>query len=212
MKRVFAWLHSFAKWISELNLIWLGMALPIAVLAFAAVSLSERSVRLSGMLIELAGASLVVVEILDARRRFGVPPVGSWLRGWFKRFPRIQPVTISVQGAAHLHLSGSARTHFWQGAGDQPTDPARLDALEKNVLRLRDLVHELETNLDKAQKDFRSSLNSEVSSLRESVSGLSEKVTDAHTGGHALAAVGLLWIVIGMVCSTAADVIVSWVS
>lgn len=210
MKRLLAWLRGFGAWLRELNLLWIGVALPIIVLTLAAVSFSEQSVRLSGMVIELAGASLVIVEILNARRRFGAPSVGQWLMSWFRRFPRIRPITISVQGAAHLHLSGNARAHLWHGAGDQPTETARLEALEKNVVRLRDLVYQLETDLDKARKELSSSLKSEVSALRESVSGLNAKVADAQTGGHLLAAVGLLWIVIGMVCSTAADIIVTW--
>lgn len=210
MRRFLAWLRSLGAWLSELNLLWAGIALPIVVLAIAALSLSERSVRLSGMIIELAGASLVIVEILDSRRHFGVPGIRQWLRLWLQRFPRIKPVVLSVQGAAHLHLGGNARAHFWHGAGDQPTDTARLEALEKNLIRLRDLVYQLESDLDKAQKELRSSLKSEVAAVRESISALSTKVADAQTGGHMLAAVGLVWIVIGMVCSTASDVIVAW--
>jgi hypothetical protein len=210
MKRLLAWLRGFWAWLWELNLVWMGVALPIVVLALAAVSFSERSVRLSGMVIELAGACLVIVEILDARRRFGAPSVGQWLVSWFRRFPRIRPVTISVQGAVHLHLGGNARAHFWYGVGDQPTDTARLEALEKNVVRLRDLVYQLETDLEEARRQLSSSLKSEVSVLREFTSGLNSKVADAQTGGHMLAAVGLLWIVIGMVCSTASDIVVAW--
>jgi hypothetical protein len=209
LSRWASWLRSVASWLFELRLLWLGIVVPILAFWVASFWSTEQALRICGMIIEALGTCFVVAEILKSRRTFGAPTATSWFKDWFKRFPKLGSTILSVQGASHMHFGGSAHAHMWHGAGEGSGD-ARISALEKNLTLVRDLAYKLEREVERVENDLSGELKRNAEVLNTSVQDLRKQMVAANTDGHLLAAIGILWVLIGLIASTSSDLIVKF--
>ncbi|WP_456983541.1 hypothetical protein [Luteimonas sp. A478] len=164
---------------------------------------TERSVRLSGLLLQLLGIAAAATGIRDTRRMFGKPSFLEHMRAWLKTILRLKPSIVSMSASGTISMSGSAKAYVWRGAGADPTLESRLSAAEANLEELYKRANAAESAFDTHVRDAERQLREESHSRAEADRQLHLKIDAASTDGLHLAAVGVVWLACGVIMSTA---------
>jgi hypothetical protein len=109
-------IRRFGRWfISVLNwlfvapwLVWLFLIV-LAVAAFAVSPLTEPSVRLTGMLLQLVGFVTSMIGLHGTGQQFGLPGLVVRMRQWLGRFPPYRRVVaLNASSVAVSSVAGRA--------------------------------------------------------------------------------------------------------
>lgn len=173
---------------------------------------TEPAVRLSGLLLQVLGITAAAIGIRDTRRMFGKPSFLKQVRNWFRIVPGLRPRTTSGSASAAVPISVSAKGNEWRGAGDDPTLESRLSAAESNLEKLRKRIDASESAFDAHVRNYKQQLREEMYSRKKGDRQLQLKIEAASTDGLHLAAVGVVWLVCGVVMSTAPSELLCLVS
>ena len=197
LKRVAAWVWQGCHLLSG-PLLALG-----APLVAAWLWPTEFGFRSVGFLLQVLGVWIVWVGIRGTRKQFDVP--GSWAqtKAWMSSFPRIRGRVILASGSAIVSLSGmSARAHVWSGVPEGATVEQRLEAVEKNVRRVRDDLSAHQKEADDRVRAQDEVMKRERAEREAADKEIHEKIKETETGGLKLNAAGVWWLLSGTVCST----------
>lgn len=164
---------------------------------------TEPSVRLSGLLLQILGIAAAAIGIRDTRRMFGKPSFLELVRSWLKSIPRLKPRVISLAGSSTLSASTSLCGHIWQCPGENPSTESRLSAAEANLVELYKRANAAEAAFDAYTRAAKASLREERGLRQEADRQIHLKIEAASTDGLHLAAVGVVWLMCGVVMSTA---------
>jgi hypothetical protein len=141
-KRVW-WLLALCRWLLEPLLFWFT-AFVLGIAVIAAIWLrSEPAFRWIGLCLQLLGIFTVAYNIRDTRERFDRPGLLALAAQWLRRRPRFSSsVAIGAAGISSGSAAGRARLDIWHNASSDADLEVRLDAVEKNLTRVRDQLHE----------------------------------------------------------------------
>lgn len=195
------WVRNFVLWLSwDLRFLWLA-ALPVAI-AYGHLWLIEPSGTLAkggGLFLEALGILTVAWGLRETRKLFGRPTVIGHLIGWAKRFPRYRRnVTLHAHSASTIAMGGRANVDIWRNT--KPGDPIekRVDALEINLLRVKEELRETQKETNNRFSEQEKSLKDEAKSRSESDRQIEEKLEASETGGLHISATGLFWLLSGL--------------
>ena len=108
-----------------------------------------------------------------------------------------------ASGSAIVSLSGmSARAHVWSGVPEGATVEQRLEAVEKNVRRVRDDLSAHQKEADDRVRAQDEVMKRERAEREAADKEIHEKIKETETGGLKLNAAGVWWLLSGTVCST----------
>jgi hypothetical protein len=124
--------------------------------------------------------------------------------GWLKRFPKYKPSPISgtMEGtfpAITLEASGYA----WQSFGPDAPIEKRLSAIEANLKGLDERLNQVQHRLHYETHSISSALHEERTAREEEDLKTRRKLELSQTGGLSISAVGLIWLFLGLILSTA---------
>jgi len=211
IKRLQLWLRAMIRWLGAAWLAWLALAaLLIAGLCVALAGAHEPSVRIVGLALQVLGIGTVALGIRKTRKLFGRPSLLSVIRLWLKRFPRYGGQVISASGDVTGGAT-SVRARAYQTAN--PVDgsvEARLDALETSVRHIHERISGVATELDQQARDHGDAIERERHARAAEQQRLWDRLEATETGGLSLSAVGVLWLGVGVIMSTAAPEIARW--
>ncbi len=204
MKAVTSYLKRIATWL------WQGMHLASGPLVSIVPPLfvawlwpTELAFRGLGFALQVLGVWIVWIGIRGTREHFEVP--GSWAqtKAWWSNRPRLHGRTIhasvgTILGSATL----SARAHVWSGVPEDATVDQRLEALEKNVRRVRDDLSAHQKESDDRARTQVDDMKRERAEREAADAAIHEKIKETETGGLKLNAAGVWWLASGTVCST----------
>lgn len=192
---------------------WLCLAVFGA--AFAAVfslGATEQTIRIAGLLLQLAGILTVVWGIVETRQFFEMPSPAKAFKDWIARFPfrRLRPIT----GTAAATLQGTAlaaRGHTsWPDDLSLPLEE-RVLRLAKNVLLLHERITNFQTQIDSTVAQLNAAIKRESSERSEQANALNHRIVRHGTGGLHISAIGAAWLFVGSILSTASQELAKWV-
>lgn len=195
------------RWLAERRLLWITLGTLLAAIGAAALfGLSEQSIRLAGLALEIAGLATVASGIRDTRLFFGQPGMVSIFYAWIKRFPGRRRDAVALGASIQMGAIGMAAFGYgWHDAGASASIEERLAVAEKNLGVVR-------KNLDLATERFGTEIRAlqgrvkEESKTREvAIRELGTKLEVSETGGLHVATMGLVWLFAGMLLSTASQ-------
>jgi len=213
MKRIFAWLGLFWRWLAEARLFW--MALLVLLLAFLVSfrpSAWEIHIRVTGLILQCLGIGTVALGIHETRKLFGRPGIVKLLLEWMSHFPRWRRRIVLAAGSGTLGaLTGHVRAHVWSNVDPSASIEARVDALTKNVERLNERLIQVQKEIDSELHKQSDALRQEEQIRAKDDQSLQQRLEAAETGGLHISFIGMLWLFFGLFLSTMSAEIAQWV-
>lgn len=208
---IISWLRRTLAWLRTAQLLAFTLAVVAAALWISFGLGTEKTVRLSGVGLQLLGIAAAAFGIRDTRRMFGKPSLLQSIRSWFAARPK-RNGTAHIVGAVGL----ASATSFGRASGSVGTPAGapiqqQIDALEKNLRALDGRLNTAEGAIETNQRDLDAKLASEAADRAEADRLLGLRIEAAQTDGLSLAAAGALWLAVGIVLSTAPNELLSLV-
>lgn len=202
--------RALAHWLSEFRRVWItggAVVLILGVALFLPIC-QDTALRWSGMLTELLGISTVVIGLDAKRRLFKLPSFLEDALSWVQRRPKWKPtpIVIEVKTADSIELSSSLRASLWRGTPEGAALEDRITALEQNLQTVRKEQSEIEKRLD---HDLQQALTIEKQERETADGNLKRTLEDLGAGGIHLEAMGIIWVMAGVVLATISNDIAS---
>lgn len=199
------WVRAVLRWIREPRLFWLCTFVVVASMALALFGgVTEQKIRITGLVLQLCGISTVVWGLRQTRKLFGRAGFFEHLVEWLKRFPKYKPRPVSFEGNISLPtIQLTGRAHLWQGAGPEAPIEKRLAVVEENLLALDQRLVQVDKRLDDEARKITSELHEERVLREKEDDETKRKIELSQTGGLSISVMGLVWLLLGVVLSTA---------
>jgi hypothetical protein len=197
---------TLAHWLFfEPRFVWLCAA----VLATAAITttifgFTERSIRLTGLALQLAGIVTVAWGILSTRAFFGLPPARNAVLSWWRRRPfrKIHHASGTLSaGYAVVSATGAGYASYKIDPG-LPV-PEALQIIQKNIELVHQRVSELQAETLERHKNLQSAVNEHTDRIAKVRDELSNQVRTFGTSGLHISAIGAVWLFAGAVMGAA---------
>lgn len=193
------------SWLVEARFAWLALGvITIALAVSLRPHTPESVIRLTGLVLQVLGIGTVIWGISETRALFGHPSFVAKTKSWFGRFPLLRKNTVHAAAAnSFSKTTFKGRGYSTQSAGLNPTIPARVAALEKNI----SLIHERISNTEKEMlEEFRKTteaIKKEEQTRQKEDTAIRETLEATGTGGVHISAIGAFWLFVGLLLSTA---------
>ncbi|WP_273527059.1 hypothetical protein [Pseudomonas sp.] len=204
MKKLLAWFKAIWGWVKQANHFW--RAISVAILSIVYISLypDEQSIRLTGLVLQILGILTVAWGIKETREIFGHPSLITKSIQWFNNFPPYggKVITVSVHGSLG-GLTGSARGYTSTPIDKNSSIEDRLAAIESNLNHINERISQTENNLYNEVRSVTETLGREKSLREKADNETNQKIEAVSTGGIHISATGALWLLLGVIMSTA---------
>jgi hypothetical protein len=178
-------------------------------IAFLAASQLTEQVLYAGTFLQFIGLGTVAFGINDLRKSFGKPSlkarISTWVQHLLTAILEPTPVSGTIVAAnmtGKATISGAALTETSGLSLDQ-----RVDALEKALTAYKkeqaERLAEIRNNIGRVEAQ----VENEGNARKESDNRLLEKIEDVAVGGIRMEAIGLVWLVLGMLGTSIPKVI-----
>lgn len=206
-------IRALRPWLAEAKYVWIAIgSSAIALVVSFQPGTSEQQIRLIGLALQVLGIGTVVWGIAATRALFGHIPILGAARAWLNRFPlRRRNIVHATVDISLPSATVKARGHVTHGLGPVPTPETRLEALEKNIGALHDRITCTQSEYDLEISKLNEELEAERSSGQAEDERTRGMLETTATGGVHISAIGATWLFVGVVLSTAAPEIASWV-
>lgn len=194
------------KWIVRtrpLMAIFLALIV-VSLLCILIATGAEPRIRLTGMVLQLAGVFLVGVGLWDTRRAFADEPT-TWqaIGNWWSRRPVFGPKNVVVAGVG-ISLGAAVVSGRARGSpGPNTSLDQRVSMLEDQYSHLFDEVGSLASETKTRIQEVENSLKAESSERKRADENTREQLRQAVAAGLPLARVGVLFFVVGILAGTA---------
>ena len=199
-------LNALLLWFAEAHPMWLALGVIVVALV---VSLRPHTpefvIRYTGLVLQIFGIGTVGWGISKTRALFGHPSLPSKVKTWLGRFPLLRRNIVVAAGAASAAaLAGRARAYVTEGPGAKPTLDSRVDALERNIVRVHERISSTQKEVDEEFRKASGALKSEEEKRQLEDDAIRDKLEATGTGGVHISAIGAAWLFVGVILSTAA--------
>jgi hypothetical protein len=162
----------------------------------------EHIVRYPGLGLQLAGIGTVWWGIRETRKLFEHPSFWTQAGAWFHRRPRYGGRVVGLAGSGAAAATASARLSVWRGARRDATLEQRIEALEHNLIQVRDdaIWFQNKTENDIRRQD--QAIKEEQQTRDSADQEIRQKLKAAETGGLHISAMGAMWLLVGVTMST----------
>ncbi|WP_340159453.1 hypothetical protein [uncultured Hoeflea sp.] len=210
--RTLRWLLAIPRWLlKEWLPIWLGLLIPYATFLGLGWLGGDReaTIRLTGMLLQLAGFTTVILSLDGRWKAFKRSGLLDSIRLRFSRFPKWKEKNVIVAaGVGSLAAIGGDARVFVE-SGERATNEQRLSRIEDNLKSLHKEVGALDRSTKERFNEFNTKLDAEARERLQSDERLLTKLSDALTQGIHIEGLGVWFFIIGVILSTASKEISS---
>jgi len=159
---------------------------------------------MTGLLLQLLGLYTVLRGISATRTLFALPTFTASALTWLRSFPRRHPPPVTISGVGAIgSASAFGRASVRAALGPNPTLEDRVHVLEQNLASIDKYTVALQQQVDEAKYITKEALTKERLLRQTEVHSLSRKLELTETGGLDISLVGLVWLMVGLVMSTA---------
>jgi len=206
------WVRALFRWIVQPWTFWLCTFVVVASVVFSLLGgISETKIRIIGLFLQLCGIGTVAWGLRETRKLFGYPDFVEHLVEWIKRFPRFKPKpSYSDLNITLPSLQLTASGHSWQNSGPEATSEERLEAVEANLLNVNQRLIQVQQRMDHETRRITSELSEEQRLRKEEDEETRRKLSLSQTGGLSISFMGLVWLIWGIIMSTASTEIAKW--
>jgi hypothetical protein len=199
------WLKRLSYWLREASILWLTIAVPlICIVIILRANLSEPWIRLLGLFLQLLGISTVLKGISDVKKLFNLPSLFSIAKRWFIAFPRIHMQRVEIHMVAHTgNISLSGRATMKHMAAPDASLEDRIRILESNLDGIDRRIIDLQQNIEHESRQRTESLTTERQTREHEITEVRTKLEATETGGLHISLMGLIWLCVGLIMSTA---------
>jgi hypothetical protein len=215
------WLNRCRSWQSEV-IVWLGQLriLGVAVLTFFVAGMTfgfvlaypssclERAVRWTGGMLQVFGVVTVVLKLRAAHDQFQMPTTNFWQ--WLKRFPRFPPQHVTLHAHDLIHpgpVFSEPRLRVSSGPGASLEQ--RVVLIEQQFTGLFKEIDRVDRASQESADKFSEALRVESAERKNADKGLSEQIKDVVLGHVYLDWLGVLFVLLGIIATTASTEIAS---
>ena len=166
--------------------------------------LTEPYIRLAGLLLQLLGISTVLHGVSETRKLFNLPSLLAVAFRWLRSFPKFRPEkTFAYMSGDTGVMSVAGRAILRHQASDNATIEERIRVLESNLQPLDNRLNDFQHQIDETNRQAKEGLATEQQKREDDINALREKLTTTETGGLSVSLMGLVWLIVGVIMSTA---------
>jgi hypothetical protein len=207
-----SWLRRFIQWLKKPTQLWIALGVILAAgIVVLFVGINERTIRLTGLFLQLLGIATVIWGIELTRRLFGHPTLLGLAAGWLRQFPPYRRKVGFGAAAGSVALTGAkARMYVTSSPPQDATLEQRVASLEANIRHLNKRIDDGLNELDELQRLQTDALRKETQERTAEDAKIAGRLESSSTGGLHISAIGALWLFVGVILSTAAPEIAHW--
>ena len=210
LKKFHIWRRQVVTWMAH----GLKNAIPYAILLailFGIVyfdgsitNCKEQDIRWIGLLLQIIGFTIVVLQLDSRRRLFSKPSFFSRIKDYWKSFP--SPFEKTVDIAVHAS-SGvpSVSANLRTSPGPDTTVEGRIKILESEIEELRQQLAETNRTLGDHKAESKRSSDKIREEMKLGDRNLANLIDEAVVGGISLEWIGILYFIIGIILTTASS-------
>jgi len=200
------------KWMVGPTYVWLAVAVTGFALAVAfGGAPTEPKIRITGLVLQVLGILTVVWGISETRRLYGLPSIASKVAAFFEAFPLRRRSVVVAAGGGSIRISGGkARAYGTHGPGENPTVDSRLAALERNIASIHERITSVERDIEDEVRKAADALATEARARETEDRSIRERLETTSTGGIHISAIGTVWLLFGVLMSTASVELAKW--
>jgi len=204
VKRLVAWLWAVVRWLAEPRLFWIAsLVLLLALWVSFRPGTSEIQVRVSGLVLQCLGVSIVALDLYKTRRLFGQPSIVTTLKAWRSRFPRWGRREVTDADTVLVGLSAFAAVErFWSKVDPESSIEERVGVLTRRTEQLNEWLNVAEKTIHSLAREHTGALEREKQLRAEQDEKLQALLEAAETGGLHISFVGLVWLLFGILLSS----------
>jgi hypothetical protein len=201
------WLQRTVSWLGKAKvLLWSVATILVCLVALRIFDTSECHFRYLGLGLQCIGILSVLFGINRTREHFNKPSLLAGATTWLKSIPRFRNrERFTLEIADSTHGQSTSRVVLRQHAGPNATIEDRVRVLESNYDSLDSRTQLAQEQIDQANHERREALAAERQERERQVDALTRKLVLTETGGLDLSLMGLLWLILGLVLSTASQ-------
>lgn len=192
-----------------------GLVIPAFILGLS-LQFNESvpgALHLFGGLMELCGLGTIAYGLNELLDQFGRAPgpftqlirrTKAWTGRTFRKLTGREPrsVVLNVHGASMGVSSDSVRLRVWPGRSESADLEQRLVTLERQVTTLKTWHDEAALEIAEHVRKLRESIQEGNRKRAEADEQTQEMVRQLATGGVRIEALGLIWLLLGIVAQT----------
>jgi len=199
------WLRRMRSWLLTARVLFITLSVILWFVAVLVLStVTESHLRLTGLLLQLLGIATVLYGISNTRKLFGHPSLLAAALSWLRAFPKLHSGPVNIVGAGVLEdATAFGRATVRLQAGPNAGLEDRVRVLEENFKSIDGRATELQQQIDEAGQLVNASLSKERELRKRDVATLSKRLEMSETGGMDVSLMGLIWLMVGLVMSTA---------
>lgn len=201
------WIYRLAVWaFRDARIAWISI-LPIVLMigcAWLISGLDERSIRLSGWLLELLGIGVVAKGLSESRKLFGRPSLYQSFLRWKELRPRLGPkrYTLNAEtGSFTTNGNDLLMAHGFVGTSADTLEE-RITLLERRLNLADKQIQDSRLKLEEETKNRTDAIVSEKEARIEGDAVVRRQLEEAVAGGISLETVGIVWLASGVTLSS----------
>ncbi|MCR7873623.1 hypothetical protein ACM73L_33230 [Pseudomonas aeruginosa] len=212
MKKILLWIKAIWIWIKKANHLWRAVSVTALAIAYTFLNSDEASIRITGLVLQILGIATVAWGIKETRELFGQPSLLQAGIRWLKSFPPYGGRVITGSGHASISMSGGGRGYSWTHIDPNSSIDNRLAAIEKNLSLIHERISLTENNFEQKTRIITETIKTEKAIREQELEEAHTKIEAASTGGLHISATGALWLLIGVIMSTAPNELIRLLS
>ena len=208
--RLRSWTSQVVLWIArglQYTILYVLLAAILFAIVYFDVAIAnckEQDIRLVGLLLQVVGFTIVVLQLVTRRRLFRKPSLVARLAAYLKRFPSLSAKTVIIGGhvgavvgttAARLRVKSGAETSLEQ----------RMEILESEVEELIENLRKVSSALSDHKAECGRSFDEVRQEMTAANSRLEELIDEAVVGRIELEWIGVLYFIVGISLATASS-------
>jgi uncharacterized protein YjeT (DUF2065 family) len=199
LRRIWLWLAEVPTFWSFLLVLFVLVALPVAV-----ASTAEDALRYAGLLLQLVGVSVVAYTLRGRGKVFNHKPVFEFALDWLKRAPPLRPHTrvIEASAIASANAFATADATVWRGPRLDQSIEVQLEVIRENLVTVREQVANLSMQTGRQVAELRTALESERSERAIQLQETRRTLQQVAAESLYLEVAGLCWLVAGIILAT----------
>lgn len=204
IKQLINWIGRLFRWLMEKKRLYFSIfAVPVIIIFCCLIfNNAEKSIRISGLLLQLMGLGAVVWGIYDIRKLFGKPSVSKLFHDWVNRLPKFKPKSTPILVQPGYVTASASIDGIIIGKPKSDSIAERVEELEKGLIEARAMIKEAQNNIKEESRKQAQELKNEQRERETEDLKIVKLLEESVAGGLSLEVMGVFWLFAGITCAT----------